>query len=128
MKTENAIRVEGEKKIFLVHTLTSEGVKVVEQEEKPLLGGYISQKKYGNSSYCPTATRWHKKSQEQTGTMPNLIYFDSVEAAVASGFDPCGSCWIRGEKALPRWQEYLAACIDLEIHPVAPPKIIQKLD
>jgi hypothetical protein len=127
MTTEQAIRHEDEKRTYLVHKLTEEGMKIVEQEEKPLLGGYISQKKYGNPSYCPTATRWHKKSQLENNSMPNLIYFDSVETAVALGYDPCGSCWVRGEMALIRWQEYLAACVDLEFEPVQAPKVIQNI-
>lgn len=111
---------------YLVTILDEGNIKIVESLDKPLLGGYKSMKKYGNPDYCPSATRHHKKAKEETGRMSNLVFFDSVETAVASGYSPCGNCWIKGEMATIRWQEYTDACDKFKITPGLEPVIIRK--
>ena len=86
------------------------------------LGGYRSERKYGRPDYCPSATRVHKRKIAETGVSINLIYFDSVEAAVMAGFTPCGNCWLKGGDGLAHWQEYLAACRKLSVEPMPTPK------
>jgi methylphosphotriester-DNA--protein-cysteine methyltransferase len=90
------------------------------------LGGYWSEKKYGRPDYCPSATRVHKKRIAETGVSPNLVYFDSVEAAVLAGFTPCGNCYLKGAEGPIRWQEYLLACETLGVEPGQPPKRLRK--
>lgn len=114
-------------RLYKVTVITEEGLSTIETYEKPPLGGYISMEKYGNPDYCPSATRHHKMAKEKTGQMKNLIFFDSVQTAVACGFSPCGNCWIKGEMALSHWQEYLDACNLLGVVPIQEPKIISKL-
>jgi methylphosphotriester-DNA--protein-cysteine methyltransferase len=82
-------------------------------------------KKYGQPDYCPSATRHHKKAKETTGTMPNAIWFKSVREAIRNGYSPCGNCWLVGEKALERWQQYLDICEALNIDPIPTPKKIK---
>ena len=89
---------------------------------RPALGGYWSEKKYGRPDYCPSATRVHQRKIAETGVSINLIYFDSVEAAVMAGFTPCGNCWLKGESGLVHWQEYLAVCRKLGVEPMPTPK------
>ena len=127
MKETNLSSEQGPARIYRVYTLNKDGVHIVEQAEKPLLGGYLSMKKYGSPDYCPSATRHHRLAKLLTGNMPNLVYFDSTEAAVAEGFTPCSNCWIKGEKALGRWHEYLEACRTLGVNPGSTPKVIIKL-
>lgn len=87
------------------------------EKKRPVLGGYWSEKKYGRADYCPAATRVHKKNIMEHGVSPNLIYFESIEAAILCGFTPCGSCWLKGEGGLAHWHEYLTACEKLGVEP-----------
>ncbi|KKT34339.1 MAG: hypothetical protein UW35_C0051G0004 [Candidatus Collierbacteria bacterium GW2011_GWF2_44_15] len=109
---------------YLVTVISEEGTVAVESSIKPLLGGYISMRKYGNPDYCPSATRHHRKAKAETGQMKNLIYFDSVETAVLCGYSPCGNCWIRGDMAVTRWKEYIDACNKFGIVSIPEPKVI----
>lgn len=88
------------------------------------IGGYLSMKKYGQPDYCPSATRRHIRSKAETGEMPNARWFGSVRAAVAEGYSPCGNCWLVGDEAVPRWNEYVDICGELEIKPIPTPKRI----
>jgi len=97
-------------RLYLTFGLDDEGALVSSLEKvRPPLGGYWSEKKYGRPDYCPSATRVHKKRIAETGVSPNLVYFDSVEAAVLAGFTPCGNCYLKGAEGQTHWQEYLAA-------------------
>ena len=96
-------------------------------DERPPLGGYKSTQKYGSPSFCPTATRWHRRAREKTGTMPNLVWFGSVEAAVVVGYSPCGNCWIHGDEAMERWEAYESACDELGVEPIPPFAVIERL-
>lgn len=109
---------EPEKRQYLTISVDGEGALVSSLEKTtPALGGYWSEKKYGRPDYCPSATRVHKKRIAETGVSPNLIYFDSVEAAVLAGFTPCGNCWLKGERGEAHRREYLATCKKLGIKP-----------
>lgn len=93
------------------------------------IGGYISMKKYGQPDYCPSATWRHRKSLETTGKMPNARWFASVRDAIAAGYSPCGSCWLVGDQAIPRWFEYINYCEEQGIKPILTPKrIITRLN
>lgn len=116
-------QIKGYKVIRLLDGDLVEG----ESKVKPPVAGYLSQKKYGDVNYCPTATRWHKKAIEEVGFSKNLVYFESIEVAVCCGFSPCGNCWIKGENALERWLEYLSLCNKHGIEPTSTPKIIKGL-
>lgn len=88
------------------------------EREKYPIAGYKSQKKFGDPNYCPSATRHHLKSLRETGEMPNLVYFKSVDEAVALGYTPCHNCWIKGKEASYRWYKYLLVCQRLGIKPI----------
>lgn len=108
----------GENRQYLTLAVDEDGTLVSHLEKiRPKLGGYWSEKKYGRPDYCPSATRVHKKRIAETGVSPNLIFFDSIEAAVLAGFTPCGNCWLKGEHGATHRQEYLAACRKLGIDP-----------
>lgn len=79
--------------IYGVLTFT-DGWKVKYQKQKPQFGGYLSKKEsiYGNTSYCPNATRNHKKHLKQFGSMPHLVYFDSEKTALKANFRKCQVC------------------------------------
>lgn len=64
------------------------------QSQKPEFGGYLSVKEniYGSPTYCPNATRNHKKHLQIYGALPHLVYFDSEETAVKAGFRRCKVC------------------------------------
>lgn len=91
------------------------------------IGGYRSMKKYGQPDYCPSATRHHQKALEEKGEMPNAIWFNSVHDAVVAGYSPCGNCWLVGDEAIPRWEEYVKLCEELDITPIPTPKRITTL-
>ncbi len=114
-------------RLYLTVVVDENGVLVNRLERvRPALGGYRSKKKYGRPNYCPSGTRVHKRNIAEHGASINLIYFDSVETAVAAGFSPCGNCYLRGEVGLTHWREYLAICKKLGIEPSQPPKWFQK--
>lgn len=83
--------------------------------ERPPIGGYKSTERYGRPDFCAPATPRHREAIRKTGKAPNLVWFGSVEAAVASGYVPCGSCWITGPEALERWGQYERLCRELGI-------------
>lgn len=67
--------------------------KVKYQTELPSLGGYIAKESiYGSPTYCPNATRHHKRHLKLYGFMPHLIYFADEETAVKAGFRKCKKC------------------------------------
>lgn len=106
------------KRLYLTVAIDENGSLVNRlKRERPPLGGYLSEKKFGRPDYCPSATRIHKKRITDVGVSPNLIYFGSVEAAILAGFTPCGNCWLKGEHEAAHRQEYLAACRKLGIRP-----------
>lgn len=118
---------EMENRNYKVISLVDGALVEVESKLKPAVAGYLSQKKYGETDYCPSATRWHKKAIKEVGYSKNLVYFESVEVAICCGFSPCGNCWIKGEKAMERWLEYLKLCNKYDIEPVSTPRVIKEL-
>lgn len=114
-------------RLYLTLGLDEEGAMISSLEKvRPSLGGYWSEKKYGRPDYCSSATRVHKRRIVETGVSPNLVYFDSVEAAVLAGFTPCGNCYLKGEDGPARWQEYVATCEELGVKPGQPPKRLRR--
>lgn len=68
--------------------------KINYQKSLPAFGGYISSEEniFGSPTYCPNATKHHKKHLEIYGTMPHLVFFDSEESAKKAGFRKCKVC------------------------------------
>lgn len=81
------------KKVFGVIVYKNDQWSVSYQNEVPQFGGYIARECiYGNSEYCPNATRHHKRHLEMYGTMPHLVFFENAETAERAGFRRCKKC------------------------------------
>lgn len=83
---------EGEKTYGVV-TWNGSSFDVSYRNELPAFGGYIARESvYGNPTYCPNATKQHKKHLETYGSMPHLVFFGDEESAIQAGFRRCLRC------------------------------------
>lgn len=84
---------EAGNKTYGVLSWSGSDFTVTYQHQLPAFGGYLAQESiYGSPTYCPNATKQHKKHLETYGNMPHLVYFDSEESAVQAGFRKCQRC------------------------------------
>jgi hypothetical protein len=81
-------------KTFGVIILETGKFRVEYVHNLPKYGGYLSTNEniFGNPTYCPNATRHHKKHMELYGKMPHLVFFDSEKTAIKAGFRKCKIC------------------------------------
>ncbi len=88
------VRIDKKERLFGVISFCAGEWKIIYQKEVPAFGGYISSEEnlYGSPTYCPNATRHHKKHLELYGTMPHLVFFDSEKTAKKAGFRKCKVC------------------------------------
>ena len=83
-------------KLYGVITYIVSQIVILYTSEIPAYGGYIARDSlYGSSSYCPNATRHHRRHRAQYGSMPHLVFFDTQETAESLGFRPCKRCLTR---------------------------------